>query len=163
MSHAWKLGVKQTSPLQQENMQLQLKSIGQSREVFSNEDYTLYGPWHNHTGHTKWVIWREGERIEENVPNIRLLGRFLLWEPNRNRELSVFLEKNSWQRVKWWVIKLENMSWHLIAIKHMRCPMFYLVHLPVMLSPQTAVLCSSWSTETEFTHCRQLTFSNTHR
>lgn len=37
---------------------------------------------------------------EEYLPNIRLLGRFLLWDPNRNREQSVFLEKNSWWRVK---------------------------------------------------------------
>lgn len=40
---------------------------------------------------------------------MRLLGRFLLCEPNRKREQSVFLEKNSCVRVRgyrrWWRMK----------------------------------------------------------
>lgn len=42
-------------------------------------------------------LWRRkalGEK-KSGSPNIRLLGRFLLCEPNRKREQSVFLEKNS--------------------------------------------------------------------
>lgn len=37
--------------------------------------------------------------IEINLPNMRLCGLFLLCEPNRNKEQSDFLEKNSWRRV----------------------------------------------------------------
>lgn len=45
--------------------------------------------------HLKW--WAIDQK--ENLPNTRLWGLFLLWEPNRNREQSDFLEKNSWLRV----------------------------------------------------------------
>lgn len=39
---------------------------------------------------------------------MRLLGLFLLWEPNRNKEQSVFLEKNSWRKANTRALSAED-------------------------------------------------------
>lgn len=75
------------------------KWVKQSSGLICNGNYFSYKntQWYNKQKYWVWQWTDISNIINRSSPSTRLLGRFLLWDPNINREASVFLAKNSWK------------------------------------------------------------------
>lgn len=75
------------------------KWVKQSSGLICTGNYFSYKntQWYNKQRYWVWQWTDISNIINRSSPSTRLLGRFLLWDPNINREASVFFAKNSWK------------------------------------------------------------------